>query len=65
MIATGAKSHHGSKLVGMIDHLPHVRMIKKLSGRDDTADRTVAEIEAVGTPEYMARMYCGYAARIS
>lgn len=64
MIATGAKSHHGRKFIGMIDHLPYVKVSKRLSGRDGTANKTVVEIEALGTPEYMARTYRGHAANI-
>lgn len=64
MIAAGAKSHHGSEFVNMMDHLPRAKMIKRLSLRNDVADKNVVEIEAVGTLEYMTRTYRGHAASI-
>jgi hypothetical protein len=63
MIATGAKTHHGSEVVGMMDHLPRAKMISRLSGRNDVADTTVVDIDAVGTPEYMTRTYPGHPAK--
>jgi hypothetical protein len=62
MIATGANTHHGSTVVDMIDRLSRTKMIRRLSGRNDAAHRTVADIEAVGTPQYMTRTYLGHPA---
>ena len=49
--------------MGMMDHLPRAKMVRRVFGRNDAADITVADIEAVGTPEYMTRKYPGHPAR--
>jgi hypothetical protein len=41
----------------MIDCVPRAITIKRLSSRNDAAAGAVADLEAVGTSEYMARMY--------
>jgi hypothetical protein len=64
MITNRPKTHHGSKVVGMIDHLSRAKMNRRLYGRNDAVDGTVADVEAVGTPEYMTGTYPVHLARI-
>jgi hypothetical protein len=63
MIAPGARAHHGSKLVDMIDRLPRLAMIGRVLCRNYATNRIVADIETVGMLEYMTRMYSSHQLR--